>query len=220
MLLSIEQFQKIIQEDQVIILDTRSFEDLVTGYIPNAIHAPKHQLGKLIAMGFLQLDSPIVIVAPTGAENEADILFRKLGFTNYKGVLQNGYAAWIEAGNKFDIIIDVDIDELAMDIPFDEFLMVLDIREEERYHQGHIKNSVSIPLVELADPGSMSELDEHFNIYIISDNGEDASIASTLLKKEGIHNNRIVNGGWEAVQELKDAFSFETSKAPPKPEEN
>jgi CheY-like chemotaxis protein len=66
----------------------------------------------------------------------------------------------------------------------------------------------------------MSELDEHFNIYIISDNGEDASIASTLLKKEGIHNNRVVNGGWEAVQELKDAFSFETSKAPPKPEEN
>jgi hypothetical protein len=66
----------------------------------------------------------------------------------------------------------------------------------------------------------MSELDEHFNIYIISDNGEDASIASTLLKKEGIHNNRVVNGGWEAVQELKDSFSFETSKAPPKVEEN
>jgi rhodanese-related sulfurtransferase len=98
--------------------------------------------------------------------------------------------------------------------------MVLDIREEERYHQGHIKNAISIPLVELADPGSMSELDEHFNIYIISDNGEDASIASTLLKKEGIHNNRVVNGGWEAVQELKDAFTFEISKAPPKVEDN
>jgi rhodanese-related sulfurtransferase len=143
-----------------------------------------------------------------------------LGFTNYKGVLENGYAAWVKAGNKFDILIDVDIDELAMDIPFDEFLMVLDIREEDKYHQGHIKNAISIPLVELADPGSMSELDEHFNIYIISDNGEDASIASTLLKKEGIHNNRVVNGGWEAVQELKDSFSFETSKAPPKVEEN
>lgn len=220
MLLSIEQFQQIISEDQAIILDARPFEDLLNGYIPNAIHAPKHQLGKLIAMGFLQLDSTIVIVAPADAENEADILFRKLGFTNYKGVLENGYAAWVKAGNKFDILIDVDIDELAMDIPFDEFLMVLDIREENRYHQGHIKNSISIPLVELADPGSMSELDEHFNIYIISDNGEDASIASTLLKKEGIHNNRVVNGGWEAVQALKDSFSFETSKAPPKAEEN
>ena len=220
MLLSIEQFQQIIAEDQAIILDTRPFEDLLNGYIPSAIHAPKHQLGKLIAMGFLQLDSPIVIVAPADAENEADILFRKLGFTNYKGVLENGYAAWVKAANKFDILIDVDIDELAMDIPFDEFLMVLDIREEDRYHQGHIKNSISIPLLELADPGSMSELDEHFNIYIISDNGEDASIASTLLKKEGIHNNRVVNGGWEAVQALKDSFSFETSKAPPKAEEN
>jgi rhodanese-related sulfurtransferase len=59
MLLSIEQFQQIIAEDQAIILDTRPFEDLLNGYIPNAIHAPKHQLGKLIAMGFLQLDSPL-----------------------------------------------------------------------------------------------------------------------------------------------------------------
>jgi hypothetical protein len=30
----------------------------------------------------------------------------------------------------------------------------------------------------------------------------------------------VVNGGWEAVQALKDSFSFETSKAPPKAEEN
>jgi len=93
MLLSIEQFQKVIEENEVFILDTRPLEDLITGYIPNAIHAPKHQLGKLIAMGFLQLESPIVIIAPTGAEEEADILFRKLGFTNYKGVLINGYDA-------------------------------------------------------------------------------------------------------------------------------
>lgn len=220
MLLSIEQFKKILEENEVFILDTRPLEDLISGYIPNAIHAPKHQLGKLIAMGFLQLESPMVIIAPTGAEEEADILFRKLGFTNYKGVLINGFDAWIEAGNKMDILIDVDIDELAMDIPFDEFLMVLDIREEERYHQGHIKNSLNIPLVELADLGSMSELDEHFNIYILSDNGEDASIAATLLKKEGIHNNRIVNGGWEAVQEMKDLFTIATSKAPPKAEDN
>ena len=220
MLLSIEKFQKVLEENEVFILDTRPIEDLITGYIPNAIHAPKHQLGKLIAMGFLQLESPIVIIAPTGAEEEADILFRKLGFTNYKGVLINGYNAWIEAGNKMDILIDVDIDELAMDIPFDEFLMVLDIGEEEKYHQGHIKNSLNIPLVELADPGNMSELDEHFNIYIISDNGEDASIAASLLKKEGIHNNRIVNGGWEAVEEMKDSFTIATSKAPPKAEDN
>jgi hypothetical protein len=33
-----------------------------------------------------------------------------------------------------------------------------------------------------------------------------------MLKKQGIHNIRIVNGGWQAIQELKDKFSFENIK--------
>ena len=206
MSVSVEQFQNIIEDNQVIIVDTRSKEAILNGYIPNAIHAPQHQLGKLIAMGFLQLDSPIVLVCEQGSEQTTAIVFDKLGFTNIKGVLENGFEGWIQAGNKFDLAIDVDIDELAMDLPFDEFLMVLDIRNEDQYHQGHIKDAVHLPLVELADVGSMSELDDHFNIYIISDNGEDAFIAATLLKKQGIHNHRIVNDGWEAVLTLKEKF--------------
>jgi rhodanese-related sulfurtransferase len=219
MSVSVEQFIDIIQDDQVIIVDTRSSEAILEGYIPNAIHAPKHQLGKLIAMGLLNLDSPIALVCDKGAEDETEMVFNKLGFKNIKAVLENGFEAWMNANNKFDLAIDVDIDELAMDLPFDEFLMVLDVRNEDLYHQGHIKNSVHIPLVELADVGSMSELDEHFNIYIISDNGEDAFVAATLLKKQGIHNNRIVNGGWESVLMLKEKFTIEQSKPRPKMEE-
>jgi rhodanese-related sulfurtransferase len=220
MLLSIEQFQELLKEDQIIVLDTRTLDDLKLGYIPNAIHAPKHQIGKLIAMGFIQLDSPIILIAPNGAEQEALTIFEQLGFSNIKGVLNGGFESWIQAEKKFDILIDVDVDELAMDIPFDEYLMILDVRTEDQYQESHIKSSISLPLVELADPGSMSELDEHFNIYIISDNGEDAGIASTILKKQGIHNNRIVNDGWEAVQFLKDKFKFDKIKAPKESDDN
>lgn len=216
MKLSIEQVQELLKEDQTIVLDTRSFDDLKLGYIPNSIHAPKHQIGKLIAMGFIELNSPLILIAPNGAEQEAIIIFEKLGFSNLKGVLDGGFASWLNAQKKFDIIIDVDVDELAMDMPFDEYLMILDIRTQDQYQLSHIKDAISLPLVELADPGSMSELDEHFNIYIISDNGEDAVIASTILKKQGIHNNRIVNDGWEAVQFLKDKFKFDKVKSKPK----
>lgn len=106
----------------------------------------------------------------------------------------------------------MEADELAMDIPFDEFLMVLDVRNEDQYNKSHIKDSIGLPLFELADPGSMSELDEHFNIYIVSENGEDASIAATIIKKQGIHNNRIVNGGWESILAIKEKFSIQSAK--------
>jgi rhodanese-related sulfurtransferase len=106
----------------------------------------------------------------------------------------------------------VEPDELAMDIPFDEFLMPLDIREETAFNTSHIKNSVSLPLSEFMDPGSMSELDEHFNIYIISEDGSSNTLAASILKKQGIHNIRVVMDGWEGVQFLKDKFSFESIK--------
>ena len=115
-------------------------------------------------------------------------------------------------------MIDVEVDELAMDMPFDEFLMVLDIRTEDAYNQGHIKDSISIPLLEFPDPGSMSELDEHFNIYIISETGESNSLAASLLKQQGIHNIRIVKDGWEAVQFLKERFTIEKTKVKPNPD--
>lgn len=212
MLLSTDQFETILQESPVLILDTRPLEDLLIGYIPNSIHAPKHQIGKLIAMGFIELASPILLVVAEGKEEDTLLLFNKLGFTQIKGVLKNGFAAWSAQQNKIDLLIEVEADELAMDIPFDEYLMILDIRTEDHYNKGHIKNSVPLPLFELVDPGNMSELDEHFNIYIISDNGEDAAIAATLLKKEGIHNHRIVFGGWEAIENLKEKFTIEVTK--------
>lgn len=214
-----DSFQTLIQNDPVFILDTRQVEDLLNGYVPNSIHAPKQHIGKLIAMGFIQIDSPIVLITDPTLEQETLLLFQKLGFSNIKGFLKGGYQTWLAGGGKIDLLIEVDIDELAMDIPFDEYLMILDIRSEDQYHQGHIKNSISLPLFELVDPGNMSELDEHFNIYILSEDGADASIAATLLKKEGIHNNRIVFSGWEGVMQLKEKFTIEVSKPTPKKEE-
>jgi len=109
------------------------------------------------------------------------------------------------------------VDELAMDIPFDEYLMILDTREENNFDKEHIKNSVSLPLSEMGDPGSMSELDEHFNIYILTDKGESNTLAASLLKKQGIHNIRITKGGWEELLQIKDKFKFE--RTPQKPAE-
>ena len=54
----------------------------------------------------------------------------------------------------------------------------------------------------------MSELDEHFNIYIIYDLGKQLLLAASVLKKQGIHNIRIVQDGWDAVEFLKNKFTI------------
>ena len=55
-----------------------------------------------------------------------------------------------------------------MDIPFDENLLVIDVRRETEFADGHMKDAVNIPLQDLADPGSMAILEERFNLYVIA----------------------------------------------------
>jgi hydroxyacylglutathione hydrolase len=77
-----------------------------------------------------------------------------------KGFLEGGLSAWHTAGEPIDMIIDVLADELAMDIPFDENLVVLDVRRETEFADGHIKDAVNIPFTNWPIPGSMANLEE------------------------------------------------------------
>jgi len=214
MVIAFEQFKSLLEDPSVTLIDTRLPAQWMDGHIPNSLHITPATVKYAVAMGAIEKVSPLVLVVAPNLEKETLAYFKEAGFNNIIGILEGGFNTWQTSGNRHDMLIDVEVDELAMDIPFDEFLMPLDIRDEESYNKSHIKNSVSLPLAEFMDPGSMSELDEHFNIYIISEDGTTNSLAASMLKKQGIHNIRIVNDGWVAVQALKDKFSFETIKKP------
>ena len=209
MSLSIEQFQALTLDESVYIIDTRPADLFIEGYIPNALNITPATIKYAIAMGILTVETPIVFITEDDLVAETMAYFTKAEFTQIKGYLQGGFASWLSTSKKYDLIIEVEVDELAMDIPFDEYLMVLDTREENNFDKEHIKNSISLPLSEMGDPGSMSELDEHFNIYILTDNGQSNTLAASLLKKQGIHNIRITKGGWEELLQIKDKFKFE-----------
>ena len=214
MQLSLAQFLEVIEDESVLIIDARPIASIMEGYIPNSMHITPATAKYAIAMDIIRKDSPIVFILEESIAAETLAYFTKAEFTGIKGYLEGGFGTWA-AEKRYDLIIDVEVDELAMDIPFDEYLMVLDCRTEVDFDKSHIKNSVSIPLADMGDPGSMSELDEHFNIYILTENGDNSTLAASLLKKQGIHNIRVVVGGWEAVQTLKDKFSFEITKTKP-----
>ena len=209
--LSLAQFLELSKEDSVQIIDTRTDVEFLQGYIPGSIHIGLDEIKTLNALKIIEHDCPIILVCSQGTEAILIKRFELLGYTQVKGYLQGGFSTWSDADQKIDLIIEVEVDELAMDIPFDEYLMILDIRTEEVYDKGHIKDAIHLPLIEFGDPGSMSELDEHFNIYIIDDLGKQLLLAASVLKKQGIHNIRIVKDGWDAVEFLKNKFTIVAS---------
>jgi rhodanese-related sulfurtransferase len=195
--------------DGAILLDTRKPELFVAGFVPGSISIGLNGRFAEWAGSLLPFDKPIILVTAPGEEKESVIRLARVGFDKMRGYLEGGYEAWQAAGETIDMIIDVEPDELAMDIPFDKNLVVLDVRRETEFADGHVKDAINIPLQDLTDPGNMANLEESYNIYVHCGGGYRSVIAASLLKRQGIHNLRNVTGGWGKI---KDQKGIETVK--------
>jgi len=201
--LDIDSFKKWIREDDAILLDTRSSDIFVAGFIPGTVSIGLDGRFAEWAGSLLPFNQPIVLVTRPGEEKDSVVRLARVGFDKVKGFLNGGFAAWMDAGEPIDMIIEVEADELAMDIPFDENLLVLDVRRETEFADGHIKDAVNLPLQELVDPGSMAILEERHNLYVHCGGGYRSVIAASLLKRQGFHNLRNVTGGWGKIKDQK-----------------
>jgi hydroxyacylglutathione hydrolase len=210
--LSIEEFKILIAKDDVVILDTRHASVFTIGFIPGSVFIGLEGKYAEWAGSLLPFDKTIILVTEPGKEEESIVRLTRVGFNKFGGYLAGGFEAWQLAKGKIDMIIDVENDELAMDIPFDENLVVIDVRKENEYDEGHLKQAINIPLNTLIDPASMANLEDNQNIYVHCAGGYRSVIAASILKKEGIHNLRNIVGGWNKIVELKDKFEIEKTE--------
>ncbi|MBN9379357.1 MAG: MBL fold metallo-hydrolase [Chitinophagaceae bacterium] len=201
--LDVPTFQQLAKDEDTIVLDTRKATDFTDGFIPGAISIGLDGRFAEWAGSLLPFDKSILLVTTPGEEKESVVRLARVGFNKIKGYLDGSFAAWQQAGLPIDMVIDVEADELAMDIPFDENLLVVDVRRETEFADGHIKGALNLPLNDLTDPGNMANLEEHYNIYVHCGGGYRSIIAASLLKRQGIHNIRNVTGGWSKIKDQK-----------------
>jgi len=199
--LDIPEFRKFMEEEDAIVLDTRMATTFLQGFIPGAISIGLDGRFAEWAGSLLPFDKSIILVTFPGEEKESVVRLARVGFDKMKGYLDGGFEKWKEKGGAIDLIIDVETDELAMDIPFDENMVVVDVRREAEFADGHIKDAINLPLNDLMDPGSMANFEDHHNIYLHCGGGYRSIIAASLLKRQGIHNLRNVAGGWSKIQD-------------------
>ena len=207
--LSVAEFKEKSINDTVIILDTRISKVFTEGFVPGSISIGLDGRFAEWAGVILPFDKRFLLVTEKGKEKESIIRLARVGFEKFDGYLDGSYEAWLNAGEKIDMIIDVEADELAMDIPFDPNMVIVDVRKENEFDEAHVKDAINIPLVELIDPASMANLDDHHNIYVHCAGGYRSVIALSLLKRQGFHNLRNVIGGYAMIKELGDKIATE-----------
>ncbi|MHA4843272.1 MBL fold metallo-hydrolase [Flavitalea antarctica] len=198
--LTVAQFKEWKNQEEVIILDSRKAEEFTQGFVPGSISIGLEGRFAEWAGGLLPFDKPMVLVTDPGQEKETVVRLARVGFSKMMGYLEGGVEAWRKEGNEIDLIIDIEADELAMDIPFDDNLIVIDVRREAEFADGHVAGAMNIPLSDMSDPASMANIEEHHNLYVHCAGGYRSVIAASLLKRQGIHNLRNIVGGWTEIR--------------------
>ena len=202
--LSIEQFKQLAKED-VVVLDTRPATEFTQGFIPGSLFIGLEGRFAEWAGSLLPFNKKLILVTPTGKEEETVIKLARVGFDKMNGVLHGGFEAWQQAGENTDMIIDIEADELMMDIPHDPNLTVVDVRREAEHADGHLKGSVNLPLNDMTDVALLAQFEEQENLYVHCASGYRSVIALSILKKEGINNVRNVLGGWAKIKDEEKA---------------
>ena len=197
--LAVPDFKKVINHDNII-LDTRAETEFVKGFVPGSINIGLNGRFAEWAGSLLPFDRPIYLITDPGKEKETIVRLARVGFEKINGCLEGGFEAWKKSGEKVDMIVEVEPDELLMDMQFDKNLVVIDVRKENEFAEGHLPEAMNMPLGEMTDPATMANIEDGHNLYVHCAGGYRSVIACSLLKRQGIHNLRNISGGWNAIK--------------------
>lgn len=197
--LSPKAFELMANELDALILDVRTQEDFAKAHIPNSIFIGLNGgfapwVGELI----VDVQQPILLIAPEGKEEEAVTRLSRVGFDNTLGYLDGGIAAWVAAGKETDSVTSIPATEFK-DRFADVKSLVFDVRKESEFAANHVEDAKNTPLSNLNDYLATFPKTEDF--YVHCAGGYRSMIAASILKSRGYHNIIDVQGGFKAIEE-------------------
>ena len=181
-----------------LILDFRPHDQFDEGFITGSVFIGD-QISKYHRLLNINTEQVIYAVPHQDAE-ETNTILNKLGFETIK-IIENTFdVTQLSELGLLDLIITIEPDELAMDLPFDDKAKIIDLRPEILFQASHIEDAENITLEEFTDIGTIAEIEEQENIYLFS-NDNDTSFAGSLIKRQGLHNFRKIKGTLKEIEE-------------------
>jgi glyoxylase-like metal-dependent hydrolase (beta-lactamase superfamily II)/rhodanese-related sulfurtransferase len=188
-------FEAAIAEGAIAV-DCRTNEQFDEAHIPGAISASAYDTG--FATKVAQVVPPdtevVVVAASDGNEIAAAELLAAIGI-RVRGFLGGGMSAWRADERPVQRIELVSPDELSTLLEGEEPPLVLDVRRDTEFAEGHVPGSVHIPYGEL--PRRLGELPRDRPVAAICKGGKRSGLAASVLQREGFE--RLIHVGHGGV---------------------
>jgi rhodanese-related sulfurtransferase len=197
-------FRQLIEaDDNIIVLDGRSADAFAESHVPGAILIPFHDHFEQWLTTLIPTGRNILLVCEDDVVGLMAEHLERSGRTVPLGWLEGGMKAWLADCLEFHLVIRVEADELAMDLPYDERLLVVDVRTEAEFAEGHVRDAMNIPMRSLSDTMTLALIEEEQHLYICGASDDKSIMAASVLLHQGYALLRTVDGGWDVIRKQK-----------------
>lgn len=187
-------FKQAVEKGSYTLIDTRLMLGFGGGHIRGAINIGGLPELSIWAGWLLDPDKPILLVLDADTKLETVVrLFMRTGFTQFAGYLVGGMKAWDNAGFEIDETDQITVHDLAK---ANGAVQVIDVRSPSEWKEGHIPGAHHIFLPDLSK--ELKRIDRKKPKVIYCDSGYRASLAASILQKEGFTDVHNVPGSWQA----------------------
>ena len=200
--LDLATFEKSLESNSFIILDTRSAKEFAEGHIKKSVFLGiEGPFETWLSTAVSNKDQFLLIIAGEGKEKEVLQKLGKNGYFHVKGFLKGGINTWVNEGKKLQKISEADAIDLEK-VVSRRNKQILDVRKPEEYQQGHLVSAFNSPLSDL--PIWSQELQNKKTYYVHCTSGYRSMIAVSLLQLQGTKNVINVKGGYKSIQANKN----------------
>jgi hydroxyacylglutathione hydrolase len=191
----------------VIALDVRPPGDFAAGHVPGSINIALSGQFASWAGSVLGLSSrPVLIAGSDDQLSEARLRLARVGIEDARGFLQDGVAAWKQAGLPISELPEISVDVVNTWLRTGE-ASLLDVRREGEWKAGHVEGATWSPLDTLNS--AIPALDHDRRIAVHCKSGYRSAIACSVLQRAGFRNVVNVIGGFDAWQAANLPFVTE-----------
>jgi hydroxyacylglutathione hydrolase len=198
--LSLEAFEKEIEEPIVMAVDTRLPYAFAGSHIPNSLSIWLG--GTSVYPGWLIDTSQYIVFVHERPRDITTVAhrLRRLGFDNICGYLCGGISEWQEAGKPVSKSGSMSVVELKSKLEKGEVLL-LDVREPSEWkEEGTVEGAKCVFFADL--PDKVDSLPKDKPLVVACSVGNRASIAVSILERAGIKSVSNVLGGMTAWTNL------------------
>ena len=196
--LSVIDFERVVQENEALVIDTREANEFTKGFIPKSINIGIDGnfavwVGTLVP----NVKQPIVFLADRGREEEVVTRFARVGYDNILGFLSGGVDAWKAQGKEIDTIQTIDADLLS-NLMKKEKINLIDVRKASEFYSERVVEAMNAPLDYVNE--SMQLLDPSLTYYIHCAGGYRSVVFISILQARGYRNLININEGFSAIR--------------------